>query len=65
MVALTPLSVGGDAVPMSKTEEVNHGIAVCEDCEAIQPVEVHPDGDIRTMGNPTCECGGNRFSLLE
>ena len=50
---------------MSRTEEVNHGIAVCEDCGAIQPVEVHPDGDIRTMGNPICECGSNRFSLVE
>jgi hypothetical protein len=50
---------------MSKTEEVSHGIAVCEGCGAIQPVEVHPDGDIRAVGNPTCECGGNRFSLVE
>ena len=65
MVALTPLTVGVDAVRMSKTEEVSHGIAVCEDCDAIQPVEVRPDGDIRAMGNPTCECGSNRFSLVE
>ena len=50
---------------MSETEEASHGIAVCEDCEAIQPVEVRPDGDIRAMGNPTCECGSNRFSLVE
>ena len=65
MGAPTPLSVGGDAVFMSKTEKVNHGIAVCEDCEAIQPVEVRSGGDIRAMGNPTCECGSNRFSLVE
>ena len=56
---------GDDAVSMSKTEEVSHGIAVCEGCGAIQPVEVHPDDDIRAVGNPTCECGGNRFSLVE
>lgn len=50
---------------MSGTSEVRHGIAVCEECETIQPVEVRPDDEIRAMGNPVCECGSNEFRLME
>ena len=50
---------------MPSTEEARHGVGVCEDCGTIQPVEVRPDDGIRATGNPVCECGSNRFSLVE
>ncbi|WP_254837912.1 hypothetical protein [Natronomonas marina] len=50
---------------MSSSEEVRHGIAVCENCDAIQPVEVRPDGELEAMGNPNCRCGSNQFRLVE
>ena len=50
---------------MSKCEKVRHGIARCEHCGAIQPVEVRPDEDLSALGNPTCECGSNAFRLIE
>ena len=65
VVALTPLRVGDGVVDMPSTEEARHGVGVCEDCGTIQPVEVRPDDGIRATGNPVCECGSNRFSLVE
>lgn len=50
---------------MSSSKEVRHGIAKCEDCDTIQPVEVGPDDELRAMGNPNCECGSNAFRLME
>lgn len=50
---------------MASSEEARHGLAVCEDCDSVQPVEVRPDEGIRAMGNPTCECGNNHFRLIE
>jgi hypothetical protein len=50
---------------MSKSEEVRHGIARCENCETIQPVEVRAEEDLSALGNPTCECGTNAFRLME
>ena len=50
---------------MPSTEEASYGVGVCEDCGTIQPVEVRPDDGIRATGNPVCECGSNRFSLVE
>ena len=50
---------------MASSKEVRHGIAVCEDCETIQPVKLRPDDGIRATGNPNCECGKNEFRLVE
>jgi hypothetical protein len=50
---------------MSSSKEVRHGIAKCEDCETIQPVEVRPDEELAALGNPNCECGGNAFRLMD
>lgn len=50
---------------MASSDDSRHGLAVCEDCESVQPVEVEPGGDIRTVGNPSCRCGSNEFRLLE
>ena len=61
----TPISIVLLIDRMSKLEEVRHGIARCEHCGAIQPVEVRPDEDLSTLGNPTCECGSNAFRLIE
>jgi hypothetical protein len=50
---------------MSKCEEVRHGIARCENCGTIQPVEVRAEEDLSALGNPNCECGSNAFRLIE
>lgn len=50
---------------MSSSDDPRHGLAVCEECQSVQPVEVGPDGAIRTVGNPNCRCGSNEFRLLE
>lgn len=50
---------------MASSEETTHGLAMCEDCESVQPVEITPDGGILARGNPSCECGNNNFRLLE
>lgn len=55
-----PVSV----VHMSSSKEVRHGIAKCRDCETIQPVEVGPDEELATLGNPNCQCGKNEFRLI-
>lgn len=46
-------------------DDPRHGLAVCEDCQSVQPVEVDAAGEIRTVGNPTCRCGNNEFRLLD
>jgi Fe2+ or Zn2+ uptake regulation protein len=50
---------------MATGEKVQHGIAVCNNCGTIQPVEVCPEEGIRAMGNPACECGDNDFRMVE
>ncbi|QLD87546.1 hypothetical protein HWV07_00245 [Natronomonas salina] len=50
---------------MASSDDPRHGLAVCEECESVQPVEVDPSGEIRTVGNPSCRCGSNEFRLLE
>jgi len=50
---------------MATGEKVQHGIAVCNNCGTIQPVEVRPEEGIRAMGNPACECGDNDFRMVE
>ncbi|MFQ3320397.1 MAG: hypothetical protein ACI8UR_001886 [Natronomonas sp.] len=50
---------------MSSSDERQHGLAVCDDCESVQPVEVRSGGEIRSIGNPNCNCGNNNFRLLE
>ena len=50
---------------MQKCEEVRHGIARCENCGTIQPVEVRAEEDLSALGNPNCECGSNAFRLIE
>jgi hypothetical protein len=50
---------------MSSSKEVRHGIAKCEECGTIQPVEVRPNDELAALGNPTCECGSNEFHLME
>jgi hypothetical protein len=50
---------------MASSDEARHGLAVCEDCESVQPVEVGPGGEIRTVGNPKCRCGANAFRVLD
>jgi hypothetical protein len=46
-------------------DDPRHGLAVCQDCQSVQPVEVDADGEIRTVGNPNCGCGSNEFRLIE
>jgi hypothetical protein len=50
---------------MAGSEETTHGLAMCEDCGSVQPVEITPDEGILARGNPSCECGNNNFRLLE
>lgn len=50
---------------MASSDKEEHGLAVCEDCQSVQPVEVGPGGDLRTVGNPNCKCGRNEFRLLD
>lgn len=50
---------------MAGSDDPKHGLAVCEDCQSVQPVEVRPAGDIRAVGNPNCRCGNNEFRLLD
>ena len=42
-----------------------HGLAICENCRSVQPVEVDAAGEIRTVGNPNCRCGDNEFRLVD
>lgn len=49
---------------MASSEDVRHGLAVCEDCQSVQPVAVMPDDQLQTVGNPNCRCGNNSFRLL-
>ena len=46
-------------------DDPKHGLAVCEDCQSVQPVEVAQGGEIRTVGNPNCRCGNNEFKLID
>jgi len=50
---------------MASSDDPRYGLAVCEDCESVQPVQVAPGGTLQTVGNPNCECGNNEFRLLE
>lgn len=50
---------------MSRSDDKRHGLAVCEDCDSVQPVEVRSNGELYTVGNPNCHCGNNNFRLLE
>lgn len=49
---------------MSSSDEAKRGIAVCDDCEAIRPVEIRADDEFRALGDGECNCGSNRFRLL-
>ena len=50
---------------MSSSRDVRHGIAKCQNCETIQPVEVRGNDELAALGNPNCECGSNEFRLME
>ena len=46
-------------------DDSKHGLAVCAECQSVQPVEVSSGGEIQTVGNPTCRCGRNEFELID
>ena len=50
---------------MSSGKKLRHGVGVCKDCGAIRPVTVSPEHGIRTKGDPNCQCGNNRFRLID
>lgn len=50
---------------MSSSDEPQRGIAVCDDCETIRPVEIQAGGEVRPLGDSTCTCGKNDFRVLE
>lgn len=50
---------------MASSDETRHGLAVCDACEAVQPVVIRPGEGLRALGNPNCRCGKNEFRLLD
>jgi hypothetical protein len=50
---------------MSSSNESRSGIAVCEDCGTIRPVEIRAGGKVRALGDSNCTCGKNDFRVLE
>lgn len=50
---------------MASVNEGQRGVAMCENCGAICPVEIGPDETLRLIGRVNCFCGDREFQLLE